>query len=224
MGGRLGMLGSFLLGLIVASLWFLIGHVERVEPVVLAEKLPDISPTHPSETTELVPSVVEMPRVALPVSEIVKEATAIRPEEPRLLHTISSFEESLFRNDPDFTASEANLSAKYRDLTAQQLKIAYEASKDRYWAEGQRIVKERMEAGLFEQRVLGPDENVPISPSRDGSAVFFGFHFEPGLDGTTLAKTTVVPYEENPEFRSLACEQHWIHDQLHRLGACNCNK
>jgi hypothetical protein len=130
-------------------------------------------------------------------------------------------DKALFQTVPVFDGTDACFRKKYDGLNAAQLKVAFSAVEGRRNSERKRIVDERMRAGQFEEHFLPQGEKFPIASSKDGTPVSFGFVSD-ALDGYQLLKTTSISAEEYPEFRVLELEGWWLHNQLHKVGACDC--
>ena len=107
-------------------------------------------------------------------------------------------------------------------MRPELLLSAYHIVQKHMTEESNRILKDRLARGLFEQRFAASGENrEEFNSSSDGKPHTIGYQTEQ-MNGGMLIKTVRIEKEEYPEFRVIELEQAWLHNRLHALGLCKC--
>ena len=174
------------------------------------------SSSRPQSRTEI--QVAETPE-ATPAES---PPTAVEPAGAGVGEALGRLEETLFDKNPPFDGTDAWFKEKYAGLSPSQMKQAFILVRDRYDIESREIGTRRMADGLYEQWVMGEADKLPLTPSKGGLPRSFGFSSQSNSDGTKTVKIADIPGDEYPEFERLGIEQWWLHNQLHKLDACDC--
>lgn len=175
------------------------------EPTVSAKDGQVATPHVRPVSTDPVPELDPIPR----------ETTSLEARTP-LQSAFDRVEQVLISTSTNPTGPNT-YEAKYKNLSDSEVIAALRLLAPIQEAERQRIVDERLAAGMFEEHVVNAGENIPSPKLEDGTMPSFGWSLEP-MGEKTMVKITIIRPEEYPEYHGLELEVAWLRNKVHALG------